>query len=114
MTRLLALVFALALEAPAWAQPAQPIPSTTTSIALPTTTQSRTTLVAGVAGMSIYITASLHLVGGASSVVTWSDGTTVISLGPGLDAVMVVPTGLDPCLTVGTAAASGWLAYSVQ
>jgi hypothetical protein len=38
MTKLLALVFALALEAPAWAQPTQLIPSTTTSIALPTTT----------------------------------------------------------------------------
>jgi hypothetical protein len=92
-------VFALALGAPAWAQP--------------TTTQSRTTLIAGVAGMSIYITA-LHLVGGASSVVTWSDGTTVTSPGSGLGAVMVVPTGLDLCLAVGTAAATGWLAYSVQ
>jgi hypothetical protein len=133
MIRLLALMFALALAGPARAQPTTLVPSTTASVALPTSTQAMTKLVSGVAGKSIYLTA-LHMIGAGAAVVTWSSGTgtncgsntvtlnapetlatgSVTNLGSGLGAVMVVPAGSDLCLTVGTAAVSGWVAYGMQ
>ena len=75
-----------------------------------------------------------HLVGGASSVVSWSAGTgtncatgtvalnapetltagSITDFGDGAGAIMVVPIGQDLCLTVGTAAVGGWVAYAQQ
>jgi hypothetical protein len=70
--RLLAL-FAL-VPATALAQPLGPIPATTNSLPLPSTTQTQTRFVAGVLGKSIYVTALIIVpVGGA--VVAWTAGT---------------------------------------
>ena len=129
MRRIRWLVLALALSSPAAAQPftGGPIPSATATAALPTSTQSRTTLIKGVAGQYIYVI-GWHIIPASGAVVTWSTGTgtncgtsNVILDGPNtygttiapdnwggnVGAVMIVPKGQDLCLTIATAAISG-------
>ena len=129
------LVLALALLAcsPAWAQQAflGPVPTVQATIALPTSTQSRTKLIAGVAGKFTYIT-NWHLIPVSGAVVTWTygtgtncgTGTTTLdgpdtygttlnpdNYGVGEGAILVAPEGVDICLTVTTAAISGSVGY---
>jgi hypothetical protein len=130
----LAIALAIALiPAAAGAQFTGPVPVTQATIALPTSTQARTTLITGVAGQRIYVV-GFHLVPGTSSVVTWSAGTTgtncasgtVVLEGPdtypataapdrygvGEGAVLIAGPGLDVCLTVSGAGVGGSVAYA--
>jgi hypothetical protein len=131
MIRVLGLGFAL-LTSPTLAQtPTGQFPTTTASIPLPSAIQAQTKFIAGVAGKSTYITA-VHLVPGIGSRVAWTAGTgtncgsdtTALnsvetylggagaeSWGTGQGALMVAPQGYDICLTIGTAAVGGTVAY---
>jgi hypothetical protein len=129
----IALATAVALiAAPAAAQFMGPVPVTTASIALPTSTQARTTLITGVAGLRTYVV-GFHIVPASGAVVTWSAGTTgtncssgtVVLDGPvtygtsgvpdnrgvGAGAVLVAGLGLDVCITISTAAIAGSASY---
>lgn len=119
------------LASAALAQYMGPVPVTTATIALPTATQARTKLIAGISGKSTYIT-GFHISPVATAVITWSAGTgtncgtntTVLdgpdtypsgtladSYGVGQGAVLVAPQGYDVCLTITTAAIAGSVAY---
>jgi hypothetical protein len=128
----LALAFALSLLAgPALAQFVALVPATSTTAALPTSTQAITKLISGVSGKYTAIT-GWHIVPASGAVVTWSAGTgtncgtnTLVLDGPvtygttivaddhgtGAGAVLVAPIGADVCLTVGTGAIAGSVAY---
>ncbi len=126
------LAFAI-LTLPAYAQPFTPgvAPITTGTLALPTATQARTTLIAGIANKYIYLTAQ-HMIPGSGAVITWSTGTgtncgtgnkvldgpntygtasTPDNMGSGSGTFMVVPIGQDLCLTITTATISGSVAF---
>lgn len=108
------------------------VPATTTTIAVAGTVAGRTKIITGATGKSIYITAiGLHPV--ATSVVTLSYGTgsdcgtgTVAIYGPttfqasenwyqgtGYGTIIAIPSGNDLCITVGTAAAPGFMSYAL-
>ena len=128
----LALLALLLLAAPAGAQQSVFVPATTTQIAIAGTVAVRTSIITGVAGKSIYVTA-LYLAPVATSVVTLSTGTgtdcgtdtatitgamtfaagQTLSMGTGNGAVLVVPPATDLCITIATAAAPGFIAYSI-
>jgi hypothetical protein len=132
MIRSLLALLAL-IPVTAFAQPMGPIPATTSSLPLPSTTQTQTRFVAGVPGKSIFVTAMIIVpVGGA--VVSWVAGTgtncgsntvalnapmtlatgQTIAWGTGVGALMVAPLGYDLCLSVGTAAISGSVSFAQQ
>jgi hypothetical protein len=114
------------------AQQSVVVPATTNSIPIVGTVAAATILVAGQAGKSIYVTA-VGLIPIATSVVTFTQGTgagcgtgttnvtgamtfsagQVLTLGDGYGAVWVLLQGNSLCITVGTAAAPGSLAYSL-
>jgi hypothetical protein len=121
------------LVGPAAAQPFTPstAPTTSATLALPTSTQVRTTFVSGITGKYIYIT-GWHIIPVSGTVLTWSAGTgtncgtgTLIldgpdtyagnglidNLGSGVGALLVVPSGNDLCLTVATQKLSGAVAW---
>ena len=131
LTLSLALLLSFAAQALAQQGPMGPIPTTQATAALPTSTQARTKLIAGIAGKSTYIT-SWHIVPASGAVVTWSSGTgTNCGTGPtildgpdtygttpqpdgygvGAGAILVAPQGADVCLTVGTAVIAGSVGY---
>lgn len=114
------------------AQQSVVVPATTNQISIAGTVAARTSIISGVSGKSIYVTA-VSLIALDTSVVTFSYGTgtncgtgttaltgamtfeigKVLSVGSGYGAVMVVPAGNDLCITIATAAAPGFLAYSL-
>lgn len=127
----LALLAFLLLSWGAQAQQSVIVPATTTSVAIAGTVAARVTLVAGVSGKSIYVT-GVALVPVATAAVTFSSGTgtdcgtgtavltgimifaggQVLNIGSGYGTVLVVPSGADLCITIGTAAAPGFLSYT--
>lgn len=130
---ILTFLFAALLAPPAQAQQSVVVPATTNQIAIAGTVATSTKIVSGVSGKSIYVTAVL-LVPVATSVVTFTTGTGTncgtgtanvtgaltfttgnigVNLGTGNGAVWVIPQGNDLCITVGTAAAPGSLAYAL-
>jgi hypothetical protein len=129
MRKLCLALLALALAGPAAAQ--QSVPSTMASVAIAAGTLSRTTVVTAIKGEQIYVT-SLFMAPLATSAVTWSYGTgtncgtgtavlsgvttfasnSVVNLGNGNGAVLVVPLSVDLCLTIGTAGAPGTFTYA--
>jgi len=131
MLRLALLLGLLLSVGGAQAQQSVIVPTTTTSLAIPGTVAARTTLITGVSGKSIYVTA-LALVPVATAAVTLSYGTgtncgtgtgtltgiltfsagQTVNLGSGNGTVLVVPTGTDLCITIGTAAAPGTISYA--
>jgi hypothetical protein len=133
MTRAAVLALALALTlGPVKAQQSVITPATAAQISIAGTVATITKIVSGQQGKSIYVTA-VGLVPVSTSVVTFSSGTgtncgtntanvtgaltfasgQTFSLGSGLGAVWVLPQGADLCITIGTAAAPGSLAYSI-
>jgi hypothetical protein len=131
MTRLLALLASLALAGPAWPQASVIVPATTNTISVAGTVATITKIISGVAGKSIYIT-QIALIPVATSVVTFSQGSgtncgtntsaltgaltfaagQTYTVGAGNGAVLALAQGNDLCVTIGTAAAPGSLAYS--
>lgn len=129
---ILALVLLLGFSGVVPAQQSVVIPATTNQIAIAGTVATITKIITGVSGKSIYVTA-LQLTPVATAVVTFSYGTgtncgtgtgtlsgaltfaagQTVNLGTGNGAVMVVPQSNDLCITVGTAASPGILAYSI-
>ena len=129
MKRLLAILFTL-WSTLVWAQQSVQVPATMFSAPIAAGTQVRTTLIAGVAGKSIYVT-SLLLAPVSTAAVTFSSGTgsncatnTIalsgimtfggqgVSYGSGNGAILVVPSGADLCLTISTAGAPGIITYA--
>lgn len=129
--RNLLLLLCLAFALPAQAQQSVQVPATMASLPIAAGTQVRTTLITGIANKSIYVT-SLALVPVATAVVTFSSGTgtncgtgtavlsglmtfaagQAISLGSGVGALLVVPSGADLCLTITTAGAPGFITFA--
>jgi hypothetical protein len=127
----LALAFLSILSrTPATAQLAPP-PATQYSLPIVGTVASASVLVAGIAGERIYVT-SVDLVPVATSVVTFSQGTgtscaggsnvtgaltfsagQTYSKGSGSGAVWALAPGNNLCVSIGTAAAPGSIAYSI-
>ena len=127
-----ALLLLLGLVTAAPAQQSVVVPATTAQIAIAGTVAASTRIVTGISGKSIYVTA-LALVPVATSVVTFTTGTgtncgtgtanvtgamtfaagQAIAHGSGNGAIFVIPQGNDLCITIGTAAAPGVLAYSI-
>lgn len=115
--------------APAQAQ--QIVPSTAVTIPIAGTVAASTKIIAGILGERIYFNA-LQLIPVATSVVTFTAGTgtncgtgtssltgamafnagQILSSGNGYGALLVAPIGNDVCITITTAAAPGYLAYS--
>jgi len=107
------------------------VPAHATQIAIAGTVAVRTSIISGVSGKSIYVTA-LQLTPVATAVVTFSYGTgtncgtgtgtlsgaltfaagQTVNFGNGNGAVMVVPAGNDLCITIATAASPGIIAYA--
>jgi hypothetical protein len=126
----LALAFLSILSrTPATAQLAPP-PATQYSLPIVGTVASASVLVTGIAGQRIYVT-SVDLVPVATSVVTFSQGTgascaggsnvtgaltfsagQTYSKGSGSGAVWALAPGNSLCVSIGTAAAPGSIAYS--
>lgn len=129
----LVLLPALAYCPPALAQQAflGPVPTVQATLALPTSTQSRTKFISGVASKYTYIT-NWHIIPTSGAVVTWSYGTgtncgtgtttldgpdtygtTIVpdNYGVGEGAILVAPEGVDICLTISTAAIAGSVGY---
>lgn len=114
------------------AQQSVVVPATTNQIAVVGTVATITKIVTGISGKSIYVTGGA-LIPVATSVVTFSygtgtncsTGTTVLSgamtfaagqtlnLGVGYGTTIVVPPSNDLCITIATAAAPGFLSYSI-
>lgn len=125
---LLALCLGLA---PAQAQ-APVVPSSQFTIQIAGTIAAQTRIVQGRANAQINVT-TLALIPAATAVVTFTYGTgtncgtgttnltgamtfaagAVMTVGDGYGSVMVVPSGNDLCITIATAAAPGWLSYSL-
>lgn len=120
------------LETPARSQQSVIIPATTNTDPVAGTVATITKLISGASGKRIYITA-IGLHPAATSVVTLTTGTgtncgtgPVVIYGPatfqasenwyqgtGNGAIMALPSGADLCITVGTAAAPGFISYTV-
>jgi hypothetical protein len=129
----IALAFLSILSAiPATAQLAPP-PATQYSIPIVGTVASASVLVTGIVGERIYVTA-VDLVPVATSVVTFSQGTgaacaggtasnvtgaltfsagQTYSKGSGSGAVWALAPGNSLCISIGTSAAPGSIAYSI-
>lgn len=133
MKRFALVLLLLGLFAPAsHAQQSVVVPATTNQIAVAGTVATITKIVTGAASKSIYVTGGV-LIPVATSVVTFSygtgtncgTGTTVLTgamtfaagqilpLGIGYGTTLVVPAANDLCITIATAAAPGFLAYSL-
>ena len=129
------LLFVLALSlflGEAQAQQSVFVPATTATIAVAGTVAARTRIITGLTGKSIYLTA-IALVPVATGVVTLSQGTgtncgtdTVVltgvmtfaagqtlTIGTGNGTVLVLAPATDLCITIATAAAPGFIAYSI-
>jgi hypothetical protein len=127
------LAVALILATPALAQLAGPVPTSTASKALPTTTQSQTMFIRGIPSKTTYVT-GLNVVATGASVVAFTAGTgtncgsgtvalnapitlaagSLIAWGTGMGALMIAPQGSDLCVSIGTAAVGGVVSYSQQ
>lgn len=125
-----ALVGAISLSAPN-AQQSVVVPATTNQVAIAGATGGPTKLATGIAGKQIYVTA-LALVPVSTAVVTFTTGTgtncatvnstpvgvltfasgQVLNHGTGNGAIIIVPSGDDLCITILTAKAPGYLAFS--
>lgn len=123
------LVAFLGFASPAMAQ--QLTPTTQAQISIAGTVAASTRIITGIAGKRIYPTA-LMLVPVATSVVTFTYGTgtncgtntvsltgaltfsagQAINFGNGAGALLVLPLGVDLCVTIATAAAPGSLSYA--
>lgn len=139
-TKVLLWTLALAILAFGWystlqrarAQQSVVVPATTNQISVAGTVAVRTKIITGVSGKSIYVTGGV-LIPVATAVVTFSYGTgtncgtgttaltgdmtfaagQILPLGIGNGTTMVVPSGNDLCITIATAAAPGFLSYSL-
>jgi hypothetical protein len=127
-----ALLLYLGLASAALAQSSVFVPATTNQISIAGTVAAATKIVTGLSGKQIYVTA-LALVPVATSVVTFTYGTgtncgtgttsitgamtfsagQVLTHGSGYGTVMVLPQGVDLCITIATAVAPGTLSYSI-
>lgn len=127
-----ALLFYLGLASAALAQQSVYVPATTNQISVAGTVATSTKIITGISGKQIYVTALL-LIPVATSVVTLTYGTgtncgtgttsltgamifaagQTINHGVGNGAILVLPQGVDLCITIATAAAPGSLAYSI-
>lgn len=128
-----ALATLLALIAPAAAQQSVFVPATTATVAIVGTASGASArIVTGISGKSIYVTGGA-LIPVATAVVTFTTGTgtncgtgssnltgamtfaagQILTFGGGNGTTLVVPAGQDLCITIATAAAPGFIAFSI-
>lgn len=114
------------------AQAQQLTPTTTNTIAVVGTVAAITKIISNVSGRFIYIT-GINLIPVATASVILSSGTgtncgtntaaltgtmifaagQTLTSGSGLGVILAAPVSSDICITIGTAAAPGFISYSV-